>query len=100
MRFDPSVIDGFEWDESKSREIKVKRGKSLREIVECIRSGKIITVMRHHNQDLYPDQLLIVVEVDGYPWVVPCEIRGRKLRLITAYPSRKFKRLLGGGKDE
>jgi hypothetical protein len=38
--------------------------------------------------------MLIVVNVNGYPWAVPCEIRENKLRLITAYPSRKFKRLL------
>ena len=88
----------FEWDEDKSRKVKLERGRSLEEIIEYIKSGRVISVMKHYNLDRYPNQLLIVVEIEGYPWVVPCEIRGSELRIITAYPSRKFKKLIDEGK--
>lgn len=93
----------FEWDKNKSRIIKQKHGKSLEEILNYIASGNVIAFMKHFNQEKYPNQRIIIVNIEGYPWVVPCEIRGNKLRLITAYRSRKFKKLLeeaNNGRDE
>ncbi len=89
----PSNLE-FEWDEKKSEAVKQKHGRSLKEISHYIMSGNIVAFQKHFNQKRYPGQMLIVVNVEGYPWVVPCEVRGNKLRLITAYPSRKFKKLL------
>jgi uncharacterized DUF497 family protein len=89
----PSNLE-FEWDEKKSEIVKQRHGKSLKEISHYITSGNVVAFRKHFNQESYPGQMLIVVNVEGYPWAVPCEIRGNKLRLITAYPSRKFKRLL------
>ena len=87
----------FEWDEEKSKHVKRKHGKSLREILDYILSGKVVAFEKHFNQELHPGQMIIILDVDGYPWVVPCEIRGNKLRLITAYPSRKFKNRIKRG---
>ena len=56
--------------------------------------------MEHFNQAKYPEQMVIILNIDNYPWVVPCEIRGNKLRLITAYPSRKFKKFIKEEKGE
>ena len=90
----------FEWDEKKSKIVKLKHGKSLEEILHYILSGKVVAFRKHFNQERYPGQMVIILNVDGYPWVVPCEIRGNKLRLITAYPDRKFKKFLGEVEDE
>ena len=96
------IPDGleFEWDEKKSKTVKQKHGRSLKEIFRYIVSGNVVAFMEHFNQKAYPGQMLMIVNVKGYPWVVPCEIRGNKLRLITAYPNRKFKKLLREVKDE
>ena len=96
------IPDGleFEWDEKKSRTVKQKHGRSLEEIFRYIVSGNVVAFMEHFNQETYPGQMVMIVDVDGYPWVVPCEIRGNKLRLVTAYPNRKFIKLLRGLKDE
>jgi uncharacterized DUF497 family protein len=85
----------LEWDSQKSREVKLRRGVSLEEIVALIRRGKVLAFIKHHNQRKYPNQYFIVVDVEGYPWAVASEFRGNKLRLITAFPARKFKRLTG-----
>ncbi len=89
----------FEWDRKKSNRVKQKHGKSLEEILEYIAAGKVVAFMKHYNQKRYPGQMVIVLNVDGYPWVVPCEIRGNKLRLITAFPNREFKNLIKGEKN-
>ena len=89
----------IEWDKGKSKRIKRERGKSFEELVEYIRAGKVLAYMEHRNKARYPNQKLIVLDVDGYPWVLPCEIRGNKLRLITAFPSRRYKDLIKGEKN-
>lgn len=38
----------------------------------------------------YPDQLLVILEINGYVHAAPCELRGDSWRIITAYPSRKL----------
>ena len=90
----------FEWDEEKSKRVKQKHSRSLEEILEYIKAGKVVAFMKHYNQERYPGQMVIVLNVDGYPWVVPCEIRGNKLRLITAFPNRKFKNLIDGERND
>jgi uncharacterized DUF497 family protein len=90
----------FEWDEKKNREIKEKRGVTFEDVVDAVENGRILFFGKDKRQDKYPGQYLLVVEIDNYPWVVPCEFRGNRLRLITVYPSRKYKHLLRGGNAE
>jgi uncharacterized DUF497 family protein len=80
----------FEWDEKKNIKLKKERRISFQQIVEAINSGRVIEVRDHPNQRDYPNQKLIIVRINDYVWVVPCEWRRNKLRLITAYPSRKY----------
>jgi len=94
----------FEWDEKKNLKLKRERDISFEELVYAIKSGGLLDILNHPNQEKYPNQKLLIINVDGYAWVVPFEKRGNKLRLITAFPSRKYtKRYLrrknGLGKD-
>lgn len=83
----------FEWDERKNAFLKKERGISFEEIVNLIAQGELIAVRNHPNPEKYPDQKIFILDVDGYAWVVPFEKRGDRLRLITAYPSRKWTKL-------
>jgi len=47
----------FEWDEEKSKQVKRKHGKSLREILDYILTGKVVAFEKHFNQERYPGQL-------------------------------------------
>ena len=89
-------IQEFEWDEKKNSWLKENRGISFEDVVHVLKEGKALAFQKDRRLEQYPNQYLLVVEIKGYPWVVPCEFRGNKLRLITAYPSRKFKNLLRG----
>ncbi len=89
----------FEWDPKKSRYLKEERGISFEEIVELITSKSLLTVRNHPNPEKYPGQKVFIVNIDGYAWAVPFERRGDKLRLITAYPSRKLTKIYLRGED-
>ena len=84
----------FEWDEKKNRWLQVERGISFQDIVNAVKNGNVLDFKKDKRQDRYPEQYLLIVVIDNYPWAVPCEFRGNKLRLKTAYPSRKYKNLL------
>ncbi len=90
----------FEWDDKKNEKLKKERNISFEEIVKAVASGGLVDVLYHPNRKKYPGQKLLIVNLKGYAWVVPFEERGDKLRLITAYPSRKFTKRYLRGKDE
>ena len=90
----------FEWDEKKNNKLKNERGISFEDIVKAVKENRVLFFGKDKRREKYPKQYLLIVEIENYPWVVPCEFRGNKLRLITAYPSRKYKHLLRGKKDE
>jgi len=91
------VID---WDEEKNLKLKSERGIGFEDVVIAINEGRIIAILEHHNKEKYPNQKLLVVEIDGYAYVVPFEERGEIIRFITVYPSRKMTKFFLGGKNE
>jgi len=90
----------FEWDPKKSKLIKEERGISFEEIAKLITSKNPLAVINHPNPEKYPGQKIFIVNIEGYAWGVPFERRGDKLRLITAYPSRKLTKIYLRGNDD
>ena len=92
------VID---WDEEKNIKLKLERGIGFEDVVVAINEDRILDILEHPNRNRYPEQKLLIVEIDGYAYVVPFEERGSVIRLITIFPSRKMtKKYLGGRSDE
>ena len=83
---------GFIWSEEKNLWLKLERSISFDEIVEAIQEGHLLDFREHPDQFKYPGQYLMVVKIRDYAWVVPCKPEGDKIKLITAYPSRKYTR--------
>lgn len=81
---------GFEWSEEKNLWLKLERGLSFEEVVKAIQIGDVLDIREHPNQAKYPGQYLIVVKIRDYAWVVPCKPEGDRIKLFTAYPSRKY----------
>ncbi|HEY8965526.1 MAG TPA: BrnT family toxin [Candidatus Methylacidiphilales bacterium] len=79
----------FEWDEAKSAKIEKERGVSFQTLKEIIAAGKILDAVDHPARS---DQRLLVIPVAGEAWVVVIEPRGERIRLVTAYPSRKWRK--------
>jgi hypothetical protein len=79
----------FDWSDEKNRLLEESRGISFEEILVHIQNGGILDVLEHPNAERYPGQRIIVLNVDGYVWLVPY-VKSDGVRFLkTAIPSRK-----------
>ena len=79
----------FDWDDEKSRFLETTRGVGFEDVVFHIANGDVLDVIRHPNKDRYPDQMIIVLNIDGYVFLVPY-VKDKDTRFLkTIIPSRK-----------
>ena len=65
-------------------------------VIASIADNGILLNFDHPNQQKYPKQKVLVVEIEGYAYCVPYVVNGSTWFLKTIYPSRRFKYLLEG----
>jgi len=80
----------FDWNDEKSAQLKADRGVSFEDVVFHIADGGLLDVLDHPNPDAYPGQRILIVDIDGYAFVVPFVTDGDVLFLKTIIPSRKM----------
>ena len=86
----------YDWGREKSKTLKNDRGISFEEIVFHIENGDELDVYPHPNQERYPNQLISVVAVNSYAYLVPYVESEQGMFLKTIIPSRKAtKRYIG-----
>ena len=93
-------MDYYKWDFQKNEKLKVERGISFEQIVMHIERGDVLDLVAHPNQDEYPGQQIIVVEINEYAYLVPFIESSEGKFLKTIIPSRKATRDYLGGKNE
>lgn len=87
------------WDDHKNRRLQLERGVSFQEVEQVIGEGRALDIMENPDQERYVGQMVYVVEINGYAYVVPFVETETTLWLKTIIPSRKFtKRYLKGGR--
>jgi len=79
----------FRWNHEKNEVLKQERSISFEEIVLAIESGGLLDELKHPNKDKYPNQLVFVVGLDGYAYLVPYVEEIQYFFLKTVIPSRK-----------
>lgn len=80
----------FDWDVEKNKLLQVERKISFERIVVEIQAGAVLDILKHPNKEKYPNQILIIINIDDYAWVVPA-VEGKNLFFLkTAFPSRKY----------
>ena len=79
----------FRWNHEKNETLKKERSISFEEIVLAIESGGLLDELKHPNKDKYPNQLVFVVGLDGYAYLVPYVEEIQYFFLKTVIPSRK-----------
>ena len=83
----------FNWSAEKNRTLIEQRGISFESVVSAIEQGGLVDALEHPNQDRYPGQLIYVVEVEEYLYLVPFVIERDGVRFLkTIIPSRKATR--------
>ncbi|MBL7116157.1 MAG: DUF4258 domain-containing protein [Kiritimatiellae bacterium] len=90
----------FKWNVEKNEILAKQRGITFEEIVERIESGVKVVETNHPNKKKYPNQKILIVDIDGYAFMVPCVKKEQEYFLKTIIPSRKAtKKYLGGQND-
>ncbi|MFH1092909.1 MAG: toxin [Candidatus Omnitrophota bacterium] len=80
----------YNWDNDKNKLLKNDRGICFEEIVSCIEKGYLIDIIHHPNKNKYPNQNILIVNVNNYAYLVPFVAeKGDTYFLKTIIPSRE-----------
>lgn len=82
----------FRWSHEKNEILKRERSISFEEIVLAIESGGLLDELKNPNELKYPNQLIFVIALDGYAYLVPYIEETEYYFLKTVIPSRKATR--------
>ena len=88
----------FDWNDAKSTVLKQERGVSFEDVVFHVAAGGLLDLLDHPNPEAYPGQRVMVVEIEGYAFVIPFVADGDVWFLKTIIPSRKMTKQYLGGK--
>jgi uncharacterized DUF497 family protein len=82
----------YNWNAEKNQLLMQERGISFERIVFEISLGNEVAVLMHPNQSKYPGQMISVVKVDDYVYLIPFIETESEIFLKTIIPSRKATR--------
>jgi len=80
----------YQWDDGKNALLKQVRGITFEQVVMHIESGDVLNIMVHPNRTKYPNQQILVVDINNYAYIVPFVEKGQERFLKTIVPSRKL----------
>jgi len=89
----------FKWNSEKNIFLALNRGITFEEIVQRIKSGAKVIETDHPNKKKYPNQKIMIVDVEGYAYLVPYVIEKNEYFLKMIIPSRKATKNFLGGKN-
>ncbi|MBC2715369.1 MAG: DUF4258 domain-containing protein [Desulfobacteraceae bacterium] len=89
----------FRWNTEKNETLARERGITFEEIVQRIESGVKVIETDHPNKKKYPNQKILIIDVQGYAYLVLFVIDKDVYFLKTIIPSRKATRKYFGGED-
>ena len=91
----------FRWNAEKNETLQKDRHVSFEAMVVAIEAGGLLDVLMHPNPKRYPNQKILVIERDGYVYLVPMVEEKDYFFLKTIIPSRKATRdYLNVGADD
>ena len=81
-------MSDFDWND-ENEFLKSARGVSFEEVVFHIQNGNVLDVIKHSHAARYPKQNILVLNMEGYVYLVPY-VKERGTRFLkTIIPSRK-----------
>ncbi|XDD54784.1 toxin [Leptospira sp. WS4.C2] len=94
-------MKNYRWDLQKDEILRIERGISFELILFQIENGFILDIIKHPNEEKYPNQSIFIIEIESYAYLVPFIENKNEIFLKTIIPSRKATRnyLLKEGTD-
>ena len=87
----------FKWNVEKNEILASERGITFEEIVQKIESGVKVIETDHPNKKKYPNQKIMIIDIEGYAYLVPYIINENEYFLKTIIPGRKATKKYFGG---
>ena len=84
------------WNEEKNQLLKIQRGVCFEDVLERMERGEILGKKIHPNTEKYPNQQILVIEIEEHIYYVPFVENETEIFLKTIIPSRKLKKEYGG----
>lgn len=89
----------FDLRRGKTKVLKEDRNISFDEVVLSIANGDLLDVLEHPNKRKYPNQKILIVNMNEYAYIVPFVEHKEVYFLKTIYPSRKATRTYLNNED-
>jgi uncharacterized DUF497 family protein len=86
------------WSEEKNDTLKQKFGFGFERIVIALSDENLWADRRHANQERYPHQRQLIVDIEGYAFIVPYVENEAGVFLKTFFPSKATRDYLKGEK--
>jgi len=83
----------FRWNEEKNLLLVIQRGVSFYDVVEQIKSNKVLDNYKHPRSDKYPNQYIFVIVLNDYVHYVPYVMNRDEIFLKNIIPSRKLNKI-------
>ena len=84
-----SDMSEFDWSTEKNILLERTRNVCFEDVIVCIQNEGVLDVIQHPNQERYPHQNIIILNINNYVWLVPY-VKKRGVRFLkTIIPSRK-----------
>ena len=80
----------FNFNAEKNEFLFKTRGITFTQVIEAIEQGAVLLDLKHPDEIKYPNQMVMVVRLNNYPYCVPYIVSGEEIFLKTAFPNRKF----------
>ena len=89
----------IDWNDDKNGWLLRVRGIAFEDILYHLSHDGLLEIIQHPNQEQYPDQSVMIVDVEGYACLVPFVEDDNVIFLKTIIPSRRMtKKYLGEGR--
>ncbi len=82
----------IEWNKDKDKILIEGRKISFKLVAEIITNNDIVSVIKHPNQEKYPNQRMFLINIKNYIYMIPFVEDEEKIFLKTIIPSRKYTR--------
>lgn len=79
----------IDWSTEKNAELKRRHGFGFERAIVALAAGSLLDERAHPNVEKYGHQRQLVVEIEGYAWIIPFVADGEHIFLKTMFPSRR-----------
>ena len=79
----------YDWNAEKNEWLKQEREVCFEDVKAALENGKLLDTVPHYNKRQYPTQKILVVEMQGYAYLVPFVEDEEKIFFKTIIPNRE-----------